>query len=87
MGEIREYVCVAIPSFIMIASDWWVWEFMILISGYIGVVQQASCIIIMNIVAFAYMVAMGLEQAACTLVGMQIGKGDIIKAKQFYRSF
>ena len=33
------------------------------------------------------MVAIGLEQASCTLVGMQIGKGDIHKAKQFYSTF
>ena len=71
----------------MVASDWWVWELMILISGYLGVVEQASCILIMNIVALCYMVAIGFEQASCTLVGMQIGKGDIHKAKQFYSTF
>lgn len=41
----------------------------------------------MNLVALAYMVAIGLEQASCALVGWQIGKGDIEKAREFYDSF
>lgn len=41
----------------------------------------------MQIVHMSYQVALGLEQAACTLVGRQIGKNNIPKAKQFYRSF
>ena len=41
----------------------------------------------MNIVALFYMVAIGLEQASCALVGWQIGKGDIPKAREFYDSF
>lgn len=41
----------------------------------------------MNLVALAYMVAIGLEQASCALIGWQIGKGDIKKAREFYDSF
>jgi len=59
--HIKEYMALGIPSYIMMASDWWVWEFMILISGWLGVQQQASCIVIMLIVSTAYMVAIGLD--------------------------
>jgi Na+-driven multidrug efflux pump len=40
----------------------------------------------MNIVALAYMVAIGLETTSCTLVGQQIGKGDVLMAKNFYHT-
>jgi Na+-driven multidrug efflux pump len=41
----------------------------------------------MNIVALAYMVGIGLETASCTLVGQNIGKGDVKKAKKYYYTF
>ena len=36
-NELGPYIKLAIPSTIMLVLDWWVWEFMILISGYLGV--------------------------------------------------
>ena len=39
----------------------------------------------MNIILIAYMITMGLEQAACTLIGHQIGDGNIPKAKAIYQ--
>jgi Na+-driven multidrug efflux pump len=41
----------------------------------------------MNIVGVAYRIAVGLEQASCTLVGNQIGKGNPKKAYEFYQTF
>lgn len=58
---IKDYMNLAVPSTIMITLDWWVWEFMILISGLIGVKEQAACILIMNIVSLAAMIGFGLE--------------------------
>ena len=77
----------AVPSTIMITLDWWVWEFMILISGLLGVKEQAACILIMNIVSLAVMIGFGLEQASCTLIGQEIGRGEISLAKQIYNEF
>jgi len=31
------------------------------------------------------MVGLGLQSAACTVIGIQIGKGDVKKAKSYYR--
>jgi len=33
------------------------------------------------------MVAVGLEQASCALVGQEIGKGDVTNAKRYFRTF
>ena len=40
----------------------------------------------MNVVVLAYMFATGFEAAACALIGQQIGKGDVAKAKLYYKS-
>ena len=70
----------------MLCLDWWVWELLILISGWLGTHEQATNIVIMNIILITYMLTMGLEQAACTLVGQQIGRGDLKSAKILYKS-
>ena len=36
---LRSYLALAIPSTICLVLDWWVWELMVLISGYLGVVE------------------------------------------------
>ena len=60
-GKVNAYINLAIPSTLMICLDWWVWELMILFAGRFGVVEQAACIVIMHVVALAYMIAIGLE--------------------------
>ena len=41
----------------------------------------------MHIVAFAYMAGMGLDQASATIIGYNIGKNNLVKAKLFYKQF
>jgi hypothetical protein len=39
-----------IPTTVMMCLDWWVWELMILTSGYLGTNAQASQVVMMNII-------------------------------------
>ena len=70
-----------IPSAMMLCLEWWAYEVMTLMSGYIGVKEQAAQIVLMNMIAFMFMFALGLSSAASTTVGHQIGRGDVVKAK------
>jgi len=87
LGKVDQYLKLAIPSTLMICLDWWVWELMILLAGMIGVVEQAACIVIMHVVVLAAMVAFGLEQSCCALIGQEIGKNDVVNAKLYYNAF
>lgn len=64
----------------MLCLEFWVYDLMILMAGYIGVKEQACQIVVINIVALIWMVSIGLQQAASSTIGQQIGKGDIKKA-------
>jgi Na+-driven multidrug efflux pump len=55
----------------------------VLISGLLGVEDQATTVLIMNIILIGYMFATGLESAACTLIGNQIGSLNLNSAKKF----
>ena len=58
---------------------------MIIISGMLGVKYQAAQVILMTMTEVAYAVGFGLQSAACTMMGNQIGKGDLEGAKKYYR--
>jgi len=84
---LNSYFILAFPSTLMLILDWGAFEILVLISGFLGVTEQASCILIMNIVVLAYMVAEGFDTAACTLVGQAIGAGDADLARKYFKSF
>jgi MATE family multidrug resistance protein len=62
-----------IPSAMMLCLEWWAFEVMTLLAGYIGVDEMAAQVIIMNVLALVFMIAVGLLQAATCLIGQQIG--------------
>ena len=85
--NMSEYLGLAIPSLFMCITEWWCWELLVLISGFIGVQEQASCIILMNIIGNAALIAQGLDLASCALIGSQIGKGNSKMAFKLYKCF
>lgn len=54
-------------------------------SGWIGVQEQASMIIICNVFDLFYMFAVGLSDAGCTLIGNAIGSKRIKEGKLVFR--
>ena len=37
--DLKQYFVLAFPGYVMISLEWWAWEFMVLISGLLGVEQ------------------------------------------------
>ena len=73
------------PNLLIIFLDWACYGMLTLTSGFFGINQQATHIVLMNIVAILWGFAYGLQQATCALVGVQIGAGDLKKAKDLYK--
>lgn len=73
MGGIADYLKLGIPAALLAILEWWAYELMTVISGYISVTAQASQVVIMNIIALLFMIAIGLNQAAATTIGQKIG--------------
>ena len=53
-------MALGIPSALMLCLEWWSFEIMILIAGYIGVDEQASQFLVIQITDLLLMVAFGL---------------------------
>ena len=69
----------------LIAMEWWAFEVMSIMAGWIGVNEQASQLVVFNMSCFLYMLPMGLSSATATIIGQEIGKVDIPKAKEYYK--
>ena len=64
-----EFLKISGPNILMLCLDWWVFEFMSVIPGWIGVKEQATMIILLNFVELTYMVAVGLQSSSCCIIG------------------
>ena len=69
----REYFAISFPVTVMICAEIWSFEFYTLTSGYLGVAQQASQVILLNICNGVFIVGASFMEAICSLVGSAIG--------------
>lgn len=51
---LKQYWSLGWPSSLMISLDIWVWELLVLISGYFGVLAQDATLIVMNVILITY---------------------------------
>ena len=65
--------------------DWSSFQIMTLFSGELGFLQQASQVIVFNWLCLFSQIPYGYSMATCTLIGIQIGAGNVSKAKKYFR--
>jgi len=56
-----EYLKVSLPSTVMICAEWWAFEILTLISGTLGVPEQASQTMIATIGAVLFTATLGVQ--------------------------
>ena len=55
--------------FVLVYSEYWVWESLAFISGHLGVTAQANMMITIQIAASINTLSLGIQEAACVLIG------------------
>lgn len=65
-----------IPSTFMMCLDCWAGNLVVIFAGVIGKTVLAAQVVLGNIMVVLYMVGMGLEQAACSIVGNLLGDNN-----------
>ena len=81
--ELREYILLAIPSFLILVLEWSSSEIITILSGNISKRDQAMIIIQLSFSATTSTSALGLGVAASALVGKQIGNNNVYLAKKY----
>lgn len=77
------YLSLAIPCAIIICSEWWMYEVLTLITGWIGVQELATIVIIFNTHNFVYDFSYGLSQATSSVIGRTLSQFGKKEAKKF----
>ena len=55
-----EYLCISIPSTVMICAEWWAFNIMTILAGVLGVTELASYTVCTNVAVVNFMVPLGI---------------------------
>jgi len=67
----------------MTCCDIWAFTFLTLVAHFLGVDENAGQVILLNVLSILYSIPMGFASGSCALVGRNIGKGKVAKAKMY----
>lgn len=77
------YILVVLPSMLMLFLDWSAFEFHSLFASLISVESMGAQVIIINTSMAYFSLTVGLQCAAYTLVGREIGARNLAMAKRY----
>ena len=69
-----QYLKLSIPTILMLLPEWWAFEFLIIMAGYIGVKDQAVMVVSLNLLGLMWMFPLGFSEAAAAVVGNSMGE-------------
>ena len=82
--DLGEYLRKGVPLSLMLCFEWWAFEVIILMSGWLGVAVQAAQTVFLQTIIILYCAIAGQQTAIACKVGNEIGRQDIQKAKSYY---
>ena len=69
----------------MLLAEGWAFNVLGVLAGLISVTDQAVNTILLNLIAIMFMVPMGIQSAACAIIGEQIGANRVSEARAYFR--
>ena len=78
------YLKISLPATIMLCSEWWAFEILIVLAGMLGVNELASQIIVITVSALLFMIPLGIQEASSSIIGNCIGANNVPLAKRFF---
>ena len=69
-----EYLKLAIPTILMLVPEWWAFEFLIILAGFLDVKDQAVMVVSLSLLGILFMLPTGFSEAAAAVVGNSIGE-------------
>ncbi|XP_058415633.1 multidrug and toxin extrusion protein 2 isoform X3 [Diceros bicornis minor] len=76
------FLSLAIPSMLMICTEWWTYEIGSFLMGLLSVLDLSAQAVIYEVATVVYMIPMGLGMAVCVRVGTALGAADTVQAKR-----
>jgi Na+-driven multidrug efflux pump len=67
----------------MLSIEFWSFEILTLMSGYLSLEETGANVITLNTTYFTFMFVLGLMYAGTAIIGQQIGHKNIPEAKRY----
>ena len=80
----KEYLSISIPAAVMICAEYYAFEFITVAAGTLGIIELASITVVYSYSTLLFMIALGIQEGTCTLIGNCIGANNVPLAKRFY---
>ncbi|XP_031728410.1 multidrug and toxin extrusion protein 1-like isoform X1 [Anarrhichthys ocellatus] len=81
LQEWGPFLCLAIPSMLMLCLEWWLYEIAGFLAGIISEVELGAQSIVYELATIVYMFPVGFSVAASVRVGNALGAGNTEQAK------
>ena len=81
--DLWTFLKIGVPGMLMLCFEWWAFELLAIFTGLLGVNELAAEVVIINMVAFIFMLPLGISYSASALTGNYLGEGKIDLAKRF----
>jgi MATE family multidrug resistance protein len=83
-SDMSSYLSIGLPNMVTIIIEFIAYEITVLYLGHIGIVNQATQIVLLNFLSIILMISFGYQQAACALVGQKVGANKVYEAKKIW---
>lgn len=83
---LKTYMSLALPAAFMLCFDFWAFDLITVISGLIDKESQAAQVFLANMNDALFCLAIGISNAACSLIGMNIGSNNLADAKLYEKA-
>lgn len=83
--NICEYLKIGIPGIFIMMSAWGSYEILNILSGFLGVHNQACQVILCNIQILLFNIPFGIQISACGIIGRLIGASQLQQAQRSER--
>lgn len=80
-----EYLKVAIPSAVILCSEWWAFEVLTIVAGLISVEAQAVQTTVTSVSALMSEIPLSYQEATAAIIGNCIGANNVPLAIRFYK--
>ena len=74
-----------VPSAMVLSIEWWTYEIVILLSGYMGVNESCAQVIFMSLTVVGHQISRGHRTGLQVYVGQSVGSEDILTAKRYFK--
>ena len=80
-ANLYEYYKLGIPAILMTSTEWWSFEILALLSGWISPVDLAANSVILNVSLLLFNISYGISCSSTNLVGNSLGERKPVTAK------